>query len=152
MYCKYRIGRSGKRFQRGVGLIEVLIAVLVLSFGMLGLAGLQVWSLKNNQSALQRGIAVVQTYSIVDAMHADRTTASTNGFNIGLTDSSPTGSTFAAMSVATWRANLKDALGVDATGSINCNGSYLCMIVVQWNDERGTGGGAEQQITTEVQL
>ena len=46
---------SARHSQRGVGLIEVLIAVLVLSFGMLGMVGLQTWSLRNNQSALERG-------------------------------------------------------------------------------------------------
>lgn len=142
------------RSQRGVGLIEVLIAVLVLSFGMLGLAGLQVWSLKNNQSAFQRGIAVVQTYSIVDAMRADRATAAANGFNIGLGDSAPTGTTFAAQAIATWRTNLSDpnALGTGATGSIDCNGSYRCDIVIQWNDGRATEGSSTQKITTQVEL
>lgn len=151
MHHTYLACPCSVRAQRGVGLIEVLIAVLVLSFGMLGLAGLQVWSLKNNQSALERGMAVVQTYSIVDAMHADRTTASSMGFNIGLTADDPTGSTFAEKSIAVWRANLQDALGENATGSISCNGS-LCTIVVQWNDERGTVGNQTQTITTQVQL
>jgi prepilin-type N-terminal cleavage/methylation domain-containing protein len=35
----------GPRAQAGVGLIEVLVSLLVLSIGMLGLAGLQIYSL-----------------------------------------------------------------------------------------------------------
>ncbi|HER34421.1 MAG TPA: type IV pilus modification protein PilV, partial [Halothiobacillaceae bacterium] len=43
-----------KRGQVGVGLIEVLIAVLVLSIGFLGMAALQTKALSNNNSAMDR--------------------------------------------------------------------------------------------------
>lgn len=143
-------GRFGHA-QRGVGLIEVLIAVLVLSFGMLGLVGLQTWSLRNNQSAMERGMATVQTHSIVDAMRADRENAVNGLFDIGLADAAPSGASFREVAIASWRTALTDALNPTATGSIDCNGRY-CTIVVQWNDTRGQGGGATQQITTQVEL
>ena len=139
------------RRQRGTGLVEVLVAVLVLSFGMLGLAGLQMSALKNNQSSLERGMAVVQTHSIADAMRADRTTAINGGFDLALDDEAPTDTTFAAVSLATWRTNLINVLGSAGTGQVDCDGS-LCTIIVQWNDERGTGGSTTQQISTQVQL
>lgn len=137
--------------QRGVGLIEVLIAVLVLSFGMLGLVGLQTWSLRNNQSAMERGMATVQTHSIVDAMRADRQSAIDGDFDIDLDDDAPSGSSFAEVAIAGWREALQEALNATATGSIDCNGRF-CTIVVQWNDSRGQGGAATQQITTQVEL
>ena len=59
-------------FQTGVSLLEVLIAVVVLSLGFLGLAGLQLNSLRNNESSFQRSFAVVETYTIADAMRAER--------------------------------------------------------------------------------
>src|SRR5690606_33858548 len=90
--------------QRGVGLIEVLIAVLVLSFGMLGLVGLQTWSLRNNQSALERGMATVQTHSIADAMRADRVNAANGGFDIAIDATTPTGTSFRDRAIAQWRA------------------------------------------------
>ena len=70
--------------QRGVGLIEILVAVLVLSIGLLGLAGLQLRTLRNNQSALERGIAVVETHALADALRADRTNARNGLFNLTL--------------------------------------------------------------------
>src|SRR5690349_11510858 len=81
--------------QRGVGLIEVLVAVVVLAIGLLGVAGLQLRTLRDNESAYERGMAVVETHSIVDAMRADRTNAINGLFNIALTDPTPTGTTFA---------------------------------------------------------
>src|SRR5262245_29083912 len=98
--------RVSLRHQRGVGLIEVLVAVVVLAIGLLGLAGLQLRSLRDNESAYERGMAVIETHSIVDAMRADRTNAINNQFNIALADAKPTGTTFAQVSLATWRDNL----------------------------------------------
>lgn len=143
--------------QRGVGLIEVLIALLVLSFGMLGLAGLQMWSLRYNQSAMERGMAVVQTHSIVDAMRADRAAALSDDFDIGLDDTAPSGATFPEVSLRTWRASLVAALGPAATGEVACDGA-ACQIRVRWDDQRGINRDAQdtsstlQVVTTEVQL
>ncbi len=137
--------------QTGVGLIEVLIAVLVLSIGMLGMAGLQTWALRSNQSAMDRGLAVVQAYYIADVMRADRATAVTNGFNLGIDDAAPTGSSYAPASLADWRASLQQALGPSASGSVDCNGP-VCDIVVRWDDSRALEGDAAQLIRVEVEL
>lgn len=139
------------RAQRGVGIIEVLIALLILSIGLLGMAALQVRTMRNNESALERSMAVAETHAIADAMRADRTNAINGLFDIALDDAAPGGSTFRETVLAAWRANLENALGEDATGSVDCNGS-LCEIVIQWNDSRGAEGEEEQQITTWVQL
>jgi type IV pilus assembly protein PilV len=139
------------RFQSGVGLIEVLVAVLVLSIGLLGLAGLQVRTLRNNQSALERGVAVIETHAIADAMRADRINASNGLFDITLAAGAPSGTTFADTVLASWRSNLINALGADATGSVDCDG-FMCTIIVQWDDTRASAGIAAQQLRTQVQL
>jgi type IV pilus assembly protein PilV len=145
--------------QRGITLIEILVAVLVLSVGLLGLAGLQTSALRNNHSSFERSLAVMESYSIIDAMRADREGAENGDFNIGLEDE-PTGASFAANELTKWRNRLIAQLGPDATGSVNCNG-LLCSIVVQWNDARGTRSVAnpdipddstQHQVLSEVQL
>lgn len=136
--------------QRGVGLVEVLIAVLVLAFGMLGLVGLQLFTLKSNQSSFERGLAVVHTHSIIDALRADRNAAVNGQFNIGLDDDAPAGTAFTDTALATWRANLIAGLGPNATGSVDCDGS-ACTILVQWNDQRA-GGEENMSFATEVEL
>lgn len=139
--------------QSGVSLLEILIAVVVLSLGLLGLAGLQLTSLRNNQSALERSSAVMATYTIVEAMHADRTAVTAGGFNHTLGGSAPTAATFPAESIATWLVLLRDALGPDARGSIACAaGTGACTITVEWDDSRGLEGDMAQTIITEVQL
>jgi len=146
MKCQHII-----RSQRGVGLIEVLIALLVLSFGMLGMAGLQMWSLKYNQSAMERGMAVVQTHTIADAMRADRAAALRDEFDIGLEAAAPTGNSFAQTSVRTWRQGMIAALGSTATGSVECDGA-VCTIRIRWDDTRGTNTTPDAQGNTAAVL
>lgn len=55
----------------GFTMLEVLIAIVVVAFGLLGLAGLQVFALKNNQSASLRVAATNLTMDIVDRMKAN---------------------------------------------------------------------------------
>ena len=112
---------NGPRAQAGVGLIEVLVSLLVLSIGMLGLAGLQMYSLRNNQGAMERSMAVVETHSIVDAMRADRAAALAGAFDFDPEDAKElTGDTFAEISLQTWHANLLDTLGPGASGAVDC--------------------------------
>lgn len=47
------------RSSSGFSLLEVLVSVLILSFGLLGMAGLQLKSLQNSHSAYQRTLATV---------------------------------------------------------------------------------------------
>lgn len=144
--------RARMRAQRGVGIVEILVAVLVLSIGLLGLAGLQMRTLRNNESSLERGVAVFETHAIVDAMRADRSNAINNLYNITLAAAAPsTGTTFREKAITAWRGNLLSSLGPGATGSVACNGA-LCTIVVQWDDSRVNGGTTTYNVTTQVQL
>jgi type IV pilus assembly protein PilV len=57
--------------QSGFTLIEVLVAVVVLSIGLLGLAGLQAMGLRNSHSAYLRSQATLQAYDMMDRMRAN---------------------------------------------------------------------------------
>lgn len=61
-----------KTISRGFTLLEVMIAVLVLSLGLLGLAGLQVYSMRNNQSANYRTQATNLAYQLLDMARSHR--------------------------------------------------------------------------------
>jgi type IV pilus assembly protein PilV len=57
-----------KRAQSGITLLETLIAILVLSFGMLGMLGVIINSLKLTSSSNYRTIAAQQAYSMADVL------------------------------------------------------------------------------------
>lgn len=141
---------AGPDAQRGLGLIEVLITVLVLAIGLLGLAALQQASIRNNQSAMERSIGVVQSYSIIEAIRADPDSAKSGRFNVAI-DATPAGSTFPAKTLTLWRNQLKQNLGAAATGSVACTATN-CTVTIQWDDSRGLAGDSTQQIITEVHL
>ena len=62
----------------GFTLIEVLIAVVILSIGLLGLAGLQTLALRQNTSSQSRSQAVELINDLTDRMRANITGATAN--------------------------------------------------------------------------
>lgn len=150
--------RNALRRQRGVSLLEVLIAVVVLSIGLLGMAGLQLSALRNNQSASERSNAVMQLYSITEALRADSDAVRKGEFNIGIGAATPSGSSFAESQVAAWRQRLLNNLGAGATGGIACASvttpipNSVCTITIRWDDSLGLRGSSEETLRTEVRL
>ena len=65
-----RIKHSGNR-QQGFTLLEVLIALLILSIGLLGLAALQTTGLRSNEMASMRTTSTMLAYDISDRMRAN---------------------------------------------------------------------------------
>lgn len=134
--------------QHGFTLIEVMVAVVVLSIGLLGLAGLQITGLRNNQSASFRSTATVLAYDITDAMRANRTDARDGKYEIALADAKPTGSATYQTDLNNWLSEL--ALRLPAgDGSITV-ASDMVTVTVQWDDTRGAS--AAQQFVMVSQL
>ena len=65
----------------GFTLLEVLITIVVVAFGLLGLAGLQVFALKNNQSATMRVAATGLANDIIDRMKGNFTGVVAGNYN-----------------------------------------------------------------------
>lgn len=81
--------RTARRWQRGLSLLEVLIATLVLSIGLLGLAGLQVSSLKTAQNASLKQEATFVFYDLLERMRSNRH-AALQGYYVKTTTCSQT--------------------------------------------------------------
>ena len=62
-----------RRSARGFTLIEVMVAIVILSFGLLGVAGLMVLGIQNSYSSQQRTIATQLAYDMIDRMRANFT-------------------------------------------------------------------------------
>src|SRR4030065_2717121 len=76
--------RDVRHSMRGFTLLEVLVAIVVMSIGLLGLAGLMASSLKNSHSAYQRTQATWLAYDALDRMRANRQVALAGGYHLAL--------------------------------------------------------------------
>ena len=70
-------------FQRGVSLVEALVALVVMSIGMLGIAGLYIESVKANRSAFLRTQAVALAYDMADRIRANRLAGNSYALALG---------------------------------------------------------------------
>ncbi len=61
-----------KAWVGGFSLIEVLVAIVVLSIGLLSLAGLQTAAIRNSYASYQRSLANLQTQDAVERLWVNR--------------------------------------------------------------------------------
>jgi type IV pilus assembly protein PilV len=122
--------------QRGAALLEVLIAVLVMSIGLLSLASLQVNSLRFNHSAYLRSQATNLAYDIVDRMRANRDAARLGTYSLALNATPPTDATVASEDLQQWRTQLA-ALLPGGVGAVRQIGGDIVEVEVLWDDTRG---------------
>ena len=131
-----------KSRQRGVSLVESMVALLVISIGLLGIAALQITSMKQNASALQHSQAVWISYNMADRIRANITQFA----NYAGVDTSTTYSQDCMSSRCTnpqmitadaqeWATEVQNLPG--GRGTVTGNAAQL-VIAVMW-DEEGTG-------------
>lgn len=145
-----RIPRSAAQV-RGVGLIEVLVAVLVLAIGLLGVAAMQATALRNSQSSLERSQGVVHAYTILDSMRANPRAARNGAYNMGMTCTLPSAGSLVDSDKRNWINFLQDNLGPSACGQVACAGA-VCTITVRWDDSRGSAGSSTQTFSTTTRI
>lgn len=140
-----------KRHQSGFTLVEVLVALLIVSIGLLGIAAMQSLALRNTGSSMERSQAVIQTYSYLDVLRANRDRAVLSELDMNMVcnpDNLPGSQT----EQREWITQLHQTLGPGSCGKVECLGGGKCVITVQWNDTRADGGLAVQQLVTETVL
>ena len=136
-----------KKKSYGASLIEVLIALVVISIGLLGLASLQLSAMKNNQVALQHTQASSLAYEVLDLMRANRQQALNGNYDLPLGDSAPTGPSIPAVDLQRWKSNLAISLP-NGDGGIQRTGNSIVTIIIQWNESHTGGDDNKQYVFT----
>ncbi|MDQ1920652.1 type IV pilus modification protein PilV [Massilia pseudoviolaceinigra] len=146
------------RRQQGFSMLEVLITMIVISVGLLGIAGLIITNMKANHSAYSRGQATILAMDIIDRMRANRTVAQAGAPYI-IDVEAPTPAAVATVGdrdIREWRMALASAIK-EGTGGVAFDASGNVTVTIQWNDTRATGDGAtiglkKQQFVQETRL
>ncbi|GMU47009.1 MAG: type IV pilus modification protein PilV [Pseudomonadales bacterium] len=138
--------------QRGIGLIEVLIAAFIFAIGLLGLARLETANFRNNHGAQLRSQAMALAYDIIDRMRANRERALEGDYDIDIGDDAPSGTTVAATDLQEWKAGLADVLPA-GDGSVTravAGPVTRFTVIVQWDDSRSEEDPLQFAINTEL--
>ena len=139
-----------RTFQTGISLIEVLVALLVLSVGLLGLAGLQANGSKFNNSAYLRTQAYIQAYDMADRMRNNLDGVKAGNYNAvpALADVVDAGTLtkdcvaetctpaqMATYDMEVWQKSNNLLLPTTTGGSITNNNNGTFTITVSWNED-----------------
>lgn len=131
-----------KHETRGFSLVEVLVALVVLSIGLLGVASMQVQAMKYNTDAYLRTQATTLAYDLIDRMRANNVGAS-NQLYVSNSGAVPTPSVncdtqscntnqLATYDLSQWYNTLQARLPASATVStVTFNGGQYT-ITIQW--------------------
>jgi type IV pilus assembly protein PilV len=90
---------SGRRLQRGASMIEVLVTMVIIAFGLLGMAGLQMRMQTSEMESYQRSQALLLLNDMANRIAANRNNASSY-----VTGSTPLGTNVACPSATTTTA------------------------------------------------
>lgn len=147
----------GRQVQRGVGLIEILVAVIIMSLGFLAAARMQVEGMRYSQSAYHQSQAYFLANDMIDRMRSNIAGVEQGHYSNAATSASATdpGCTLiecnalgiARQDIHDWSANLYPMLGASgfvpalpgtdvapASGQILDMGDDVYAVVMQWNE------------------
>lgn len=141
------------RMQRGFTLIEAMVALIVLSVGLLGIAAMYVETLRANRTSLLRTQAVTLATDIADRMRANRDPA--NAYACGATTCDPGagGNAIADADLAEWMATIAARLPNGTAGiaftAPGANTPAAYVVTIRWT-EVGQDDPVAYQLRVEI--
>lgn len=151
--------------QKGYSLLEVLVALVVISIGVLGVAAMQATALSGTHTSQTESLVAIQARSLADAMLANSAfwgspsapasvtvtsagagavtiAGSTTLSTVANCNGSNGGSTctaakMAAYDVQTWGVNFFSAIPNGSAATIKCNTSTppVCTVQLEWSQK-----------------
>jgi len=155
---------ANARRAAGFTLVEMLVALVITSVGLLGVAKLALGTVQANDSALMRSQATVLMQQIVENMRANHSLAVAGNYNVAV-GVTPAVSDIPTTDLAAWKALLQaelpngDGSVITAQETNPATGGLetVATVTVQWDDsvaERSFGApaGGTMSISAETML
>jgi type IV pilus assembly protein PilV len=134
-----------RRAMGGVSLIEVMIALLLLSFGLMGMLGLKLTGLKMTGHAQSRAVAAMHAAEILDRMRANPVRAAAGEYDLAMAAAAPAAPAgIAQTDLVEWRRGITQNLPA-GSGSVLALPNGTVRVVVRWN-ERGDESGDARDV------
>ncbi len=153
--------------QTGFTLVEVLVATVILSLGLLGLAGMQTASMRYNQGAYLRSQATVVANDIIDRMRTNQDGVTTGNYDaLDSRDDAPddqgcatapcTSAQIASQDIREWTDHFQDVYGLGAaytptlpTGAFGTviNNANTYSVTVTWSEMEAMHADADSSPT-----
>lgn len=138
--------QDSPRYQNGMTLIEVLVAVSILAIGLLGAAGIQLNALKYTDSSRMTSQASFIAYDMLDRIRAN----SAVDYSWGRAERAPASSASASvrdLDLHDFEANILGFAGASARGSVSVSAGEVT-VSISWDDSRGANRpGARETFT-----
>ncbi len=145
------------RRQKGATMIEVLVTIIILAVGFLGLASMQMLSVKNVNNSQYRSLATIYAYDMAERMRSNKAGVSAGAYDgVDGNESDPgctacTSTQVAQRDAYEWNQEIKNSLDFDdasksfglpnGVGTVTKDGD-LHKIKISWyeqsRDEDGT--------------
>ncbi|WP_207063345.1 type IV pilus modification protein PilV [Motiliproteus sp. SC1-56] len=170
--------RPWARMQAGVSMLEVLIALVLITTALLGATALQITGLQNNRSAYYRSQASLLAYDMADRLRVNAGYALANSSAYAFhSENDPLPSATSCITdingctdgslrdqdLREWAENFKDVTGIGhdgadyrpllpgGVGSVTASGS-LYSITVSWDEVDWNVGGGSNKSTESKQF
>lgn len=134
-----------RRHARGMGLIDGLIAIAVLSFGLLGLTRMQAKTLAMGTEGQSRAVAAQFGSELLNAALIDNT----NHDCYTLPEAGACGSAAARAYTTDWKARAEAALPHGAAGVVYTSASGRLTVTLTWTG-KSEGDAHRLEATTDV--
>lgn len=125
----------------GFTLVEMLVALVVLTIGLLGVAALQVQAMKYNTDAYLRTQAAILAYDIADRMRANEASANLGLYGYAAAPTAPapncnadpcTGAEMALFDMSSWHATLPLRLPTPSASILSAGNTHT--ITIRWSE------------------
>ena len=150
-----------KQHNAGFTMLEVLITMVILSIGLLGLAGMQANGLKNNHLAYVRSQATLLAYDMSDRMRSNMAGVEAGSYNNLSGDPVTTPpdcevevcspASMASYDYAKWSAALASNLP-KGEGAVSVAAGIYTVSVMWDDDKKGTGTDCSANAEPELNL